>query len=210
MHFQPDHIASAANEGRITPRTVKFIAAGVLLVYPLAIWFADGRLSPSELTAGLLLLLAARTLAAAWIQPPRRTICLAAAALLLAGAALVLVWLPGLKIEWLRFYPMLFSLAAGAIFFGSLFTRAPLVERFARVFHPDLPPQGVRYVRRVTWIWTGVLLANALISLYTAIALPLAGWSLYNGAIVYVAFGGVFAGEYLVRTHLRRKWMAAT
>ncbi|HET7308374.1 MAG TPA: hypothetical protein VFK24_11275 [Gammaproteobacteria bacterium] len=192
----------------MTPKTVKFIVAGALLVYPLAIWFADGHLSPSELLTGLMLLLAARTLAAAWIRPARRAVYIGAAAVLIAGAALVLVWLPGLRIEWLRFYPMLFSLAAFAVFFGSLFTDMPLVERFARAFHPDLPAEGVRYVRRVTWFWSGVLLANALISFYTAVALPLAAWSLYNGAIVYVAFGGVFVGEYLVRTHLRRKWMA--
>ncbi|HET8551105.1 MAG TPA: hypothetical protein VFM97_01350 [Gammaproteobacteria bacterium] len=192
----------------MTPKTVKLIVAGVLLVYPLAIWFADGHLSPSELLAGLMLLLAARSLAAAWIRQGRRSAYISAAAVLIAGAALVLVWLPGLRIEWLRFYPMLFSLTAFAVFFRSLFTGMPLVERFARVFHPDLPAEGVRYVRRVTWFWSGVLLANALISFYTAVALPLAAWSLYNGAIVYVAFGGVFVGEYLVRTHLRRKWMA--
>ncbi|HET7570698.1 MAG TPA: hypothetical protein VFK96_08965 [Gammaproteobacteria bacterium] len=193
----------------MTPKTVKFIVAGVLLVYPLAIWIADGHLSPSELLAGLMLLLAARSLTAAWIHQGRRSAYIGAAAMLVAGAALVLVWLPGLRIEWLRFYPMLFSLAAFAVFFRSLFTGMPLIERFARVFHPDLPPEGVRYVRRVTWFWSGVLLANALISFYTAVALPLAAWSLYNGAIVYIAFGGVFVGEYLVRTHLRRKWMAA-
>lgn len=190
-------------------KAAKLVVAAALLVYPLAIYFMQNALKPSELLAGLLLLFAARTLLAAWIGNLRRMLSALIAAVLFAAAVTVVLWLPGLKINWLRYYPMLLDLAAFAVFFGSLFTRMPLVERFARLVRDDLPPQGVRYTRQVTWAWSGLLLAVAAGSLYTAVAAPLRIWSLYNGLIVYLIFGAAFGCEYIVRTYLRHRWAAA-
>ena len=116
--------------------------------------------------------------------------------------------MPDIDLAYLRLYPMLLSLLVFAMFFGSLFTRMPLVERIARMAHPELPPQGVIYTRRVTWFWCGVLLVNALLSLYTSVGTSFEIWSLYNGVIVYLLFGSVFLGEYLLRIRLQRKWAA--
>jgi uncharacterized membrane protein len=187
---------------------MKLLIAGTLVVYPIAVYFADGYLTPSQLTAGLLLLLAARVLVVGWINPAKRNQSVALMTLMLAAAAAVVLWLPDIDLAYLRLYPMLLSLLVFAMFFGSLFTRMPMVERIARMAHPELPPQGVTYTRRVTWFWCGVLLVNALLSLYTSVGTSFEIWSLYNGVIVYLLFGSVFLGEYLLRIRLQRKWAA--
>jgi uncharacterized membrane protein len=174
---------------------IKMIAAGALILYPIAIYFADDYLSPSMLLAGLLLLLAARLLVIAWINPAKRRWSIVLGACMVIAAIAVLLFIPDIKLVYLRLYPALFSLL-------------PLAERFARMTHHNLPPQGVIYTRHLTWAWCGVLLCNMLVSLYTAIFTSFEAWSLYNGVIVYFVFGGVFVCEYLIRMHLRRKWAA--
>jgi uncharacterized membrane protein len=181
----------------------------MLCVYPIAIYFVDTYLTPSQLMAGLLLLLAARVLTASWMKPVNRDRNIALIMLMLVAAVMVLLLMPGIDMGYLRLYPVLINLMAFAIFFGSLYSRMPLVERIARMVHSDLPPQGVIYTRYVTWVWCAVLLFSASVSLYTAIGTSLETWSLYNGLIVYFLFSSVFLCEYLVRIQLRRKWASA-
>jgi uncharacterized membrane protein len=192
----------------MAPAPIKLIAASALFLYPIAIYFANDYLSPSKLMAGLLLLLAARLLVIAWINPARRRWSIVLGTCMVVAAITVPLFMPDVKMVYLRLYPALFSLLAFALFFGSLFTRMPLAERFARMTHHYLPPQGVIYTRHLTWAWCSVLLCNMLVSLYTAIFTSFEAWSLYNGVIVYFVFGGIFVCEYLIRTHLRRKWSA--
>lgn len=194
---------------RLARDVARSVVVATLFVYPVAIYFADGYLTPSQLLAGLLFLFGARVLLAAWIKPEHHRRDLWFAALLAAAAFLVLLFMPEVHLDWLRVYPAIISLGVLGVFFGSLFTERPAVERIARVMHPDLPPQAVLHCRRVTRAWCLVLLANVLISLYTAFATSLQFWSLYNGVIVYFLFGAMLLGEYLLRLHLRRKWEAA-
>ena len=187
----------------------KSLVVGTLFIYPIAIYFADGYLTPSQLLAGLLFLMAVRVMLTAWIKPERHNRDLLFAALLAVAALLVLLFLPEVRLDWLRLYPALIGVTIFTMFFGSLFTARSMVERIARIMHPDLPPQGVAHCRRVTQAWCVVLLLNVLISLYTAFAASLQLWSLYNGVIVYFMFGAMLLGEYLLRIRLRRKWEAA-
>ena len=187
----------------------KSVVVGTLFVYPVAIYFADGYLTPTQLLAGLLFLFAVRVLLAAWIKPQHHNRDLLFAALLALAAFLVLFFLPSVRLDWLRLYPALISLGVFAAFFGSLFTERSMVERIARVLHPDLPPQGVVHCRRVTQAWCLVLAANVAVSVYTAFATSLRIWSLYNGVIIYCVFGAMLLGEYLLRLQLRRKWEGA-
>lgn len=188
--------------------TVKLLIVLALCVYPLAIYFVEGSLTPSQLAAGLLGLLAARLLAAAWIKPDLRARNIVLALLMVVGIALVLTLLPHLKLQWLRLYPMLFSLAMFAIFFSSLFG-TPIVERIARTFNRDFPASAVHYTRRVTEIWCAVMLLNALVSLYTAFWTSFEVWSVYNGIVAYALFAVVFGSEYMVRVRMKRRWTAA-
>ena len=65
--------------------------------------------------------------------------------------------------------------------------------------HPDLPPEGVRWVTNVTRAWCLFFVLNGGIALWTALAASDATWALYNGAIAYVLIGAMLGGEWLLR-----------
>lgn len=101
-------------------------------------------------------------------------------------------------------YPVAVSLLMLALFGGSLLAKQTLIERLARLQQPDLPPEGVRYTRRVTQIWCGFFVLNGL----TAAALAVMGkhewWALYTGVLSYILMGVLFAGEWLYRKKILR------
>ena len=168
----------------------------ITLLYPLTIWFGQGKVEPRWLALLLLLAAAARlpamkvSLAARWS---------AAAALLLAAGA---VWANALLP--LKLYPVLVNLALLAAFGWSLAAPPSMVERMARLSEPDLPPEAVAYTRAVTRVWCGFFIVNGSIALATALWASQAAWSLYNGVIAYLLMGALFAGEYLVRIRFKR------
>ena len=102
----------------------------------------------------------------------------------------------------LRLYPAGISVALLALFGLSLRTPPPMVERIARLRHPDLPSEAVRYTRHVTEVWCLFFLLNAAISVWTALAASREFWALYNGFIAYLAMGTLFGVEWLLRRHL--------
>lgn len=106
-----------------------------------------------------------------------------------------------------RLFPVAMNLGILTLFSRSLASPQSMIERFARLKEPDLPPVGVRYTRRVTQVWCGFLVVNTGISLWTAIYATQEAWALYNGLIAYVLMGGLFAGEWLFRLYWRRKTM---
>jgi len=169
----------------------------ITLLYPLAIWLGHGETEP-RLFAGLLVL-------AALIRVSTRQIGKAGhwwlgGALLLAAATLWgNAWMP------LKLYPVLVNAMMLGIFGCSLASPQSLIERFARLQEPDLPPAAIRYTRRVTQAWCFFFLVNGSIALATALWASPAVWSLYNGVIAYVLMGLLFGGEYLLRSRLRRQ-----
>ncbi|MES2320110.1 MAG: hypothetical protein V4631_21750 [Pseudomonadota bacterium] len=166
------------------------------MLYPLAIWFGQGKVEPRWL-ALLLLLAAAARLPAMKVSPAARWS--AAGALLLAAGA---VWANALLP--LKLYPVLVSAALLAAFAWSLASPPSMVERMARLTEPDLPPEGVAYTRTVTKVWCAFFIVNGSIALGTAIWATEAVWTLYNGVISYVLMGLLFAGEYLMRIRFKR------
>lgn len=89
--------------------------------------------------------------------------------------------------------------------FGYSLAKPPsMIERFARMREPNLPPFAVAYTRTVTKVWCGFFIVNGAIALGTALWATPAVWSLYNGVIAYVLMGVLFAGEYLVRLRVQR------
>ena len=187
----------------MTRSAVTVLIVAGLLAYPLAIYFAAGRVAPKILMAGVLTLLALRVLFKAWRKPRRPWSWLGLAAVLLVGAIAVL-FTHGLSLSHVRLYPVAIDAVFFLVFFISLFTHKPLVERIARATGHEFGPQSVLYTRRVTWVWSGVLLANTLIALYTALYTSMATWTLYNGLLSYLLIGTVFLAEYLVRRQVRR------
>jgi uncharacterized membrane protein len=80
----------------------------------------------------------------------------------------------------------------------------PMVERMARLREPELSPAGVRYTRKVTWVWVGFFIFNAGTSAALTLWARLSWWTLYNGLLVYFIMGVLFGGEWLLRQRLRR------
>ena len=97
------------------------------------------------------------------------------------------------------------SLGAALIFGISLLFPPTLVERIATLYEGPLPEKGVIYTRKVTILWTFVLVLNAIISAWTALYSDLNIWTLWNGLLSYLMMGTVFAIEFLVRQRVKRK-----
>lgn len=171
-------------------------AAVLTVLYPLAIWFGDGRVEPRWLALLLLLAAGARLPA---MKVSRAARWSAGAALLLAAGA---VWANALLP--LKLYPVLVNAAMLAAFGWSLAAPPSMVERMARLTEPDLPPEAIAYTRTVTQVWCGFFVVNGSIALGTALWASQSVWSLYNGVIAYVLMGLLFAGEYLVRIRFKR------
>ena len=160
------------------------------------VWFGQGRVEPRWL-AVLLMLAALSRLPAMKISSAARWS--AAGALLLATGA---VW--GNAMLPLQLYPVLVNLGLLAAFAHSLRGPQSMVERFARLREPDLPPAAVAYTRTVTKVWCGFFAVNGSIALATALWATPAVWSLYNGVIAYGLMGVLFGAEYLVRLRFKR------
>ncbi len=165
-------------------------------LYPLVVWFGQGRVEPRWL-AVLLLLAALSRLPT--LKVSRSARWLACAALLLAGATVM-----GNAMLPLLLYPVLVNAGLLAAFAYSLHAPPSMVERFARMREPDLPPAAVAYTRSVTKVWCGFFAVNGAIALGTALWASPAVWSLYTGVIAYVLMGLLFGGEYLVRLRFKR------
>jgi len=124
---------------------------------------------------------------------------------LMAGAlVLVAFTLWSNQLLPLKLYPFLMNVLTLALFGYSLFYPPSMVERFARMTDPNLPPEAIGYTRRVTQAWCIFLLINGSIALYTALWASAEVWSLYNGVIAYVLMGLMFGGEYLIRLRFKR------
>lgn len=104
----------------------------------------------------------------------------------------------------MRLYPVFMNVAMLAAFAHTLWKPPSMIERFARLVEPDLPEAGVRYTRKVTWVWCGFLACNGAAALWTALSASLEVWALYNGLIAYVLMGALFGGELIVRASVKR------
>lgn len=167
------------------------------LLYPLAVFFGRDYFEPWKMAAILIVLLLVRLAASYagkhWATP-----------LLIAGIGYCVFAMWSNQLDTLLFYPILVNALMLLIFGWSLFYPPSLIERLARLQHPDLPPEGVIYTRRVTLVWCGFFIVNGALALATALWASLEIWSLYNGLIAYVLMGVLFAAEYLVRIRTQK------
>ena len=186
--------------------TVIRILLGVALVlYPVAVYFGLKTGAHAWLGVGLIGIGILRL----WLATRRSTRLLAevmmAAVLICFGVANLIVGSGRL----LLYYPIVMSLGAFSIFALSLIFPPSLIERFARLREPHLPPEGVRYCRRVTLVWCGFLACNAAVAAWTVVNGDQKIWLYYNGFLSYVLMGALFVGEFVVRNLLRAKYRNA-
>jgi uncharacterized membrane protein len=176
-----------------------FIAA-LLLSYPVAVYFSIQYFSARIIAAVLLLLLLVRLRVTAANGTSKQ-------AIIWVGIVFSSFVIWNNDLLTLRFYPVLVSVSLLSVFVVSLFIPPPIIERLARLQHPQLPPEGVVYTRKVTVVWSVFFLLNGCIALYTALWSSFEEWTLYNGLISYVLMGILIAVEYgiriLTQKHLR-------
>jgi len=174
------------------PSIINSIIVLLTILYPFAVYFGTHYLEPWKIAFLLFALLGIRLVAGYrakhWSSP------LLAAGFLYCGYA---IW--SNELLSLRFYPVIVNAATLLLFAWSLRSPQSLIERLARIQHPDLPPEGVIYTRRVTQAWCVFFIVNGGIALATALWSSFELWSLYNGLIAYILMGIMLAGEYSVR-----------
>lgn len=175
----------------------KLLSGLALLAYPLLVFLALEYLQPRLIGAIFMALLL-------WRQRARGAVLWQGLAVVQKGVALGLLLL-SLSVTvfnselLLKLMPV--AISAGMLFlFGFSLYRSPsMIERFARLTRPDLPEEGVRYTRSVTWLWCGFFVLNGTAATWTATQTGRGTWVLYNGLVSYVLMGCLFAGEWLYR-----------
>ncbi len=179
-------------------KLIFILLRGLLLAaLPFLVYFALQHFQPREVALVLLALLALRApgKVAAFLRRQGVRSLPTAAALL---ALVALLWRSN-DPTWVLSYPIFVNALMFSLFAASLWHPPSAIERLARLRHPDLPPEGVAYTRRVTQVWCGFFVANGGIAAWTAFAASRETWVLYNGLIAYLLMGALFAGEWLYR-----------
>ena len=176
----------------------------MLLAWPFLIGFGLAHNSLQWLLPVMALVLLLRLRQAQRNTSPMRYVvqCVALAGIALCAASYLLK-----THQWLLFYPVVVNLVMLAVFGGSLWTAMPLVERLARLREPNLPPEGVRYTRKVTLVWCGFFVGNGTMALFTVLHGDMHLWTLWNGMVAYILMGMLMAAEWLVRQRVIKKEM---
>ena len=175
---------------------ISFVAIGI--AYPFLVYFGLQRLPPAKLAVGLIVLLAAR-LAFEFGKGKRDFLSYLAVCLVLVIVA------ARSPMVGLKAYPIVLSLAFATVFGYSLIAPPTVVERIARLRHPNLPLAANPYLRKVTIIWLAFFIVNAGISAATIASGSVKLWTLYNGFVSYIAMGTIFAGELLIRQRVHQR-----
>lgn len=184
------------------PRLLKLAAASVMIAWPFLVSYGltyggMGWLLPIMVTVLLIRLLLARK-----THGPMRSVISTAA---LAGIALCALSALLKSHQLLLFYPVAVNLVMLGVFGLSLRSKMPVVERLARLRDPALPPEGVRYTRQVTKVWSLFFMLSAAAALFTALHGNLRVWTLWNGMIAYLLTGLLMASEWLLRQRLIKR-----
>jgi uncharacterized membrane protein len=183
------------------------LRAGLLLGYPLLVYFALQHVSARVLSLGLLAILAAR-LATGARAGARVFLRAAAGPALAVGVALAAtaIWDDPLA---LLLAPAASSLALLVAFAGSLWREESVVESFARAQLGSLGDDERRYCRRVTLLWCSFFAANGAIAFGLAVFGSARAWTLYTGFLAYLGVGALFAAEYSYRQWRFRRYLGA-
>lgn len=174
------------------------IAAGVAVVlYPIVAWWMVGRfgaIGVAALTATVFtpqLVFSVRSRGWQFHEPVAWVPVAALACALLAALSS--------QVGWALLAPVGINLALGMGFGFSLLKATPMIERFARLQHPDLRPDEVRWCRVWTVVWTSFFFLNALLTGLLAWFAPIAWWATHTGLVAYLIIGGLVGGEIFAR-----------
>jgi uncharacterized membrane protein len=175
---------------------LKAVVVVLTIAYPFMVYWGLQHYTAASLLPLLLLLLALR-----WFAGNRRGERLILVAILIAVVVVAFTW--GHQLG-LKFYPALVNFGFLLVFAGSLLSPPSVVERLARLRHPDLSPAAVTYTTRVTWVWSFFFVFNGSLAAITALWASDAVWALYNGFIAYLLIALLAGGEWLLRQRVQR------
>lgn len=114
---------------------------------------------------------------------------------------LVLIGLLLNTVQPLLLVPVVINSTLLVSFGATLWAGPPLIERFARLQHPDLTAAEIAWCRGWTKVWTLFFATNALVATLLGLTNRLQWWAVYNGLLTYIVMGGFFVGEYSVRKY---------
>ncbi len=175
----------------------KIFDAIILVLYPLIVWLGLTYLSVRWTAALLLILLGRRFIAMVFTTKETSVpviIQIVAMVALIGGAAA-----SGSEIL-LRFTPFGISLVFFAQFAATLRKGStPIIERFARLQRPDLPPDHVKYCHTLTKVWLIVFVGNSALVLTAAFIPSKAVWAVMVGPGSYFYLGIFLSAEYTYR-----------
>ena len=183
-------------------RSVMLLAIAWPLSLHTAILFAAPQW-PARVTAAAIALAA---LIWAIVVARPGTVLLFVVIVALLGATLVL------SPQLLLFAPTVLINAALAALFGASLRpgREPVISVFARLEQGELQPDLARHARWVTWCWTLLLAAIAIVALALAAWASVETWSLFANVVSYALIAALFTGEYLYRRVRYRHYQHAS
>ncbi len=190
-----------------TSELLSLAVGGVLVLYPVLIYFGHTHLEARSMAVILAALCAARLVllrlapaarpAAAFSTAQLLAVCVGAIAI-----ALLTIWRG--SSQAMLYYPVLVNAVFLAVFSWSLFRPPTMVERIARATTRDLPEQAVPYLRRVTIAWSIFFVCNGAAALFTATETSFETWTLYNGFLAYLLIGLMFGAELVARQRVMK------
>ncbi len=180
-------------------RVTLFFLGLATALYPALVYFALERFNLRWLVSGMVFLLLVRVLL--FLPEISWKVSLIFCALVFG----ILAQQAGWAVSPLC-YPVIVNALFLLVFVWSLYHPPPMIERLARLADPDLPPQGVAYTRKVTWVWSAFFLMNGILAAITVWHADLGIWALYNGFLAYLLMGLLMAGEYWVRQKVKRSF----
>ena len=189
---------------KMTKIVLSVVNTGLVIAYPLAVYYGLTHFGPRQLGLLLLLLLLPGLVMKAR-EAPREDLW----PVLRVPLTIFAVVGFGALLDDQRFFlalPVLVNLLLLAHFAGSLRGPVSLVERMARLQEAELPPGGPAYCRRVTKVWCAFFVVNAALAAALAVYAPLPWWAIYTGLIAYLLMGLLFTVEFIVRKMTFRRF----
>lgn len=178
---------------------IALLVVGAL--YPLLVFTGLRHFSVRELSVAVLALVAVRVLFAARALGRHLGSVLAMGGCI--GVPVAAALLSGEEIA-LRLVPAAIN-AALLVLFSLTLRATPMIERFARLYDPDLGPEQQRHCRQFTHLWCLYFGANAAASLALAFG-PRSWWTIHTGILSYLVMGALFAAEFLMRRYRFRQF----
>ncbi len=175
-------------------KKVIFLLVGVIAVaYPFVVFVGLDRLGVSNLVLVLLAVVFLRFILTKGYRDRSQLLLFVVVGAFCGGVY-------ALKSEaLLKLYPVLMSLSIATLFGLSLLQRESIIEKFAHRMGKDISHREKQYTRRLTGVWTAVLVLNAAVAGYTSCCMELKYWAYYNGFLSYVLFAILFVVELLYR-----------